>query len=249
MSRVKSRSIPPAPPRMQDRPGRWKLIWRNQRARLRGVALAGGAVALLLGGMYGLQALGDGANLRERVGDLSAGLGLRVGRVEIEGRAKTPQAMLDAALGIRPGEPILAYSLDAARQRLESIQWVESATVARRLPGTIVVTLKERRPYAIWQTGGDFKLIDREGEVVTDTDAALFADQLPLLVGPGAPKAADLSVALKRRIAEAAGRLDFDEAQQDIEGHAKATRTLYDQIIALPAAQLPPAPPPDKEKT
>ena len=69
------------------------------------------------------------------------------------------------------------------------------------------------------------------------------------LIGSGAPKPADLSVALKRRLAEAAGRLDFDEAQQDIEACAKATRALYDQIIALPAAQLPPAPPSDKEKT
>jgi glutamate-ammonia-ligase adenylyltransferase len=69
------------------------------------------------------------------------------------------------------------------------------------------------------------------------------------LIGHSAPKAADMSVALKRRIAEAAGRLDFDEAQQDIESHAKATRALYDQMIALPAAQLPPAPPSDKEKT
>ena len=189
MSRVRSRAIPAAPPRMQDRPGRWKLIWRNQRARLRGLALLAGVGTLVLGGMYGLQALGDGASLRERVGDLAAGLGLKVGKVEIVGRTKTPQVMLDAALGIRPGEPILSYSLDEARARLETIQWVEQATVERRLPGTILVTLKERRPYAIWQTGGEFKLVDREGEVVTDTDAAQVADQLPLLVGPGAPKA------------------------------------------------------------
>ena len=43
MSRV--RGTPP-PARMQDRPGRWKLIWRNQRRRLRSGALLTGAVVL-----------------------------------------------------------------------------------------------------------------------------------------------------------------------------------------------------------
>ena len=188
MSRVNRRAIPAAPPRLQDRPGRWKLLWRNQRRRLRTVALLGGMAVLFLGGLYSVQALGDGANMRERIGDVAATLGLRVTNVVIEGRTKTPQVMLNAALGIRPGEPILSYSLAEARQRLESIKWVEHATVERRLPGTILVRLTERRPFAVWQTEGKFLLVDREGEVVADTEVAAFADQLPLVVGPGAPK-------------------------------------------------------------
>jgi cell division protein FtsQ len=188
MSRVNRRAIPPAPPRIQDRPGRWKLLWRNQRRRLRTAALLGGLAVFVFGGLYTVQALGDGANVRERVGDVTATLGLRVTNVVIEGRTKTPQVMLNAALGIRPGEPILSYSLSEARQRLESIKWVEHATVERRLPGTILVRLTERRPFAVWQSEGKFLLVDREGEVVADSDVAAFADQLPLVVGPGAPK-------------------------------------------------------------
>jgi cell division protein FtsQ len=175
---------------MQDRPGRWKLLWRNQRRRLRSAALLAGAGGLVFGGLYGLQALGDGASLRERIGDVAATMGLRVENVVVEGRTKTPEVMLRAALGIRPGEPILSYSLDEARRRLESIKWVEHATVERHLPGTIVVRLTERRPFAVWQTEGRFRLVDRDGEVVTDSDVAQFADQLPLVVGAGAPKAA-----------------------------------------------------------
>jgi len=190
MSRVGRRAIPPAPQRIQDRPGRWKLLWRNQRRRLRSAALLAGAGGLVLGGLYGVQSLGDGANLRERIGDLAATMGLRVENVVVEGRTKTPEVLLRAALGIRPGEPILSYSLDEARRRLESIKWVESATVERHLPGTIVVRLTERRPFAVWQTEGKFRLVDRDGEVVTDSDVAFFADQLPLVVGAGAPQAA-----------------------------------------------------------
>ena len=187
MSRV--RGAPP-PARMQDRPGRWKLIWRNQRRRLRSGVLLTGVVVLGFATLYGVQALGDGASLRERIGDVAASMGLRVSNVIVEGRSKTPEPMLRAALGIRPGEPILSYSLSEARQRLESIKWVETATVERRLPATIVVRLVERRPFAVWQSEGKFLLVDRDGDIVADSDVAAFSGQLPLVVGPGAPAAA-----------------------------------------------------------
>ena len=77
---------------------------------------------------------------------------------------------------------------------------MQRATVERRLPGTVLVKLDERRPFAVWQNGGKFQLIDRSGQVVAEQDpvkdAAAFA-VLPLVVGPGAPgAAADLLDAL-----------------------------------------------------
>ena len=73
-----------------------------------------------------------------------------------------------------------------ARARLETLSWVQSATVSRRLPGTIVVSLVERHPFAVWQNQGKFMLIDRDGHPVPDQDVAAFG-QLPLVVGLGAP--------------------------------------------------------------
>jgi len=185
MPRVKQ-----ATPRLQDRPGRWKLIWRKQRRMLRG-ALAGGgliAVVVLLGAL--LHTLGHGADWRERFGNATASLGLRVQDIVIEGRQKTPEPLLWAALGVGRGDPILAFSVADARTRLETINWVQSATVERLLPGTILVRLVERSPIAVWQHDGRFALIDRDGNTVTDSDVATFAGQLPLVVGLGAPKAA-----------------------------------------------------------
>jgi cell division protein FtsQ len=95
-----------------------------------------------------------------------------------------------AALGVHKGDAILTYSLAEARTRLETINWVQSATLERRLPGTILVRLVERRPFAVWQTEGRFVLIDRDGNVVTDSDVAAFSGQLPLVVGVGAPQTA-----------------------------------------------------------
>ncbi len=178
-----------------DRPPAWKLLIRRLR-RFRRAALMGGAggLALLIGALLVRQAVTEGPNslgsVRERFGRATAGLGLVVTNVVIEGRANTPEPLLRAALGVSPGDPILGFSVAAARARVESLSWVASAAVERRLPGTVVVALTERRPYAIWQREGRFVLIDRQGQMVEGEDVAHFRD-LPLVVGAGAPARAE----------------------------------------------------------
>jgi cell division protein FtsQ len=190
MPRVKQ--APPPPPRLllQDRPGRWKLLWRRQKKMMR-PALAGSVlVAALLIAMGLVHLLGRGTSFAERMGNTTAALGLRVDNVVITGRQKTPEGLVRAALGVHPGDPIFAFSVNDARTRLETINWVKSAIVERQLPGTILVQLTERSPFAVWQHDGKFALVDRDGNMVTDSNVAAFADQLPLVVGAGAPQAA-----------------------------------------------------------
>jgi cell division protein FtsQ len=177
-------------PLVKDRPGRWKLLWRRKRKLLRPTIFAGALLAFGLAFVGVVHALGTGPTFRERLGQATAHLGLRVREIVVEGRQKTPEPLLRAALGVRTGEPILAFSVSEARSRIETINWVQSATVERRLPCTIVVQLTERRPFAVWQNEGKFALIDRDGNVVTDSEVAAFAGQLPLVVGTGAPHAA-----------------------------------------------------------
>jgi cell division protein FtsQ len=106
--------------------------------------------------------------------------------VIVHGRHNTPEPLLRAALGVEQGDPILGFSLSAARARIESLAWVQSAVVERRLPGTVLVILTEKRPFALWQHDGQFSVIDRDGDVVTERDVRAFR-VLPLVVGPGAP--------------------------------------------------------------
>jgi cell division protein FtsQ len=175
-----------------DRPGRLKLLLRRQRKYLRPAGWTAFALVVLLIGMVTVHSAapsGTLATLRERVGGITAIAGLRVTDVVIQGRANTPEPLLRAALGVNKGDPILGFSVELARQRIESLSWVEQATVERRLPGTVVVYLKERRPFAIWQNQGKFVLIDRNGQLVANQNVAEFRD-LPLVVGPGAPAGA-----------------------------------------------------------
>lgn len=70
--------------------------------------------------------------MRERLGLATAASGLRVTDIVIEGRANTPETLLRAAIGVNKGDPILGFSLEETRARIETIPWVEHATVERR---------------------------------------------------------------------------------------------------------------------
>ncbi len=177
---------------VNDRPPKWKLFLRRQRWMLRPfawicVVLAVGGVGVVL--LRNAQPGSTIAAMRGWVGVVTAQGGMRIKDIVIEGRANTPEPILRTALGVSKGDPIIGFSLEQARMRIEKLTWVAHATVERRLPGTVVVVLWERRPFAIWQNQGKYVLIDREGQPVTDEEVAKFRD-LPLIVGPGAPEAA-----------------------------------------------------------
>ncbi len=194
MPRVAEATRTPAkrpPPLQTRRPSRLQLMWRRRRRLLwpvAGLVLLGLMLAVGASALQSFRPGGTVASLQERFG---IGGNLRVRDIRIDGREKTPEPLLRAALGVSPGDKLLAFSLDAARTRIESLAWVQRATVERRLPGTIIVTLEERRPFAVWQNGGKFQLIDRAGQVVEQQepakDAAAFKT-LPLVVGAGAPE-------------------------------------------------------------
>lgn len=181
-------------PGKMDRPSRL-LIFARRRRRLVGPALLG--MALLTGagfGLHVLRAMRTSASFAPIRAAIGRAAGLRVTDIVIQGRNMTPESQVLAALGVGAGAPLLGFSVEAARARLDRLSFVEHATVERRLPGTVLVRLTERRPFAVWQRQNHFVLIDRNGEVVeqhgmTSKDADAFAE-LPLVVGAGAPKAA-----------------------------------------------------------
>lgn len=188
----------------QSRPSRLRLWVRRHRAMLRpaGLGLLGVAsLALLVATMMAagirfdpasrLAALWDGA------ADVAGSAGLTVQEVLLEGSHNTPQELVREALGVRRGDAILGFSPQDAKARLETIAWIERAHVERLLPGTIRVRIEERRPFAIWQRDGRFSVIDREGNVVATENVGAFG-RLPLVVGPGAGRAAATMVDLLR---------------------------------------------------
>ncbi|MDH3240972.1 MAG: cell division protein FtsQ/DivIB [Alphaproteobacteria bacterium] len=120
---------------------------------------------------------------------LSAKAGLKVENVLISGRARASRWTLERAAGAERGMPTLAFDPYRAKERLEMLAWVRTATVERRLPDTVLIHVAERKPLALWQYQGQLALIDAEGVVVTRWKLERFW-KLPLVVGKGAPKKA-----------------------------------------------------------
>ncbi len=134
------------------------------------------------------------ADLTDRALSLTSNAGLAVRAVYADGRAYTDREKLKTELGIAIGDPILGFDTEDAKARLESLPWIEHATVGRFLPDTIKIKLVERKPLAIWQHDGRYSLIDRDGgEIVgeiTATEMRRRFEGLRILAGEGAPEQA-----------------------------------------------------------
>ncbi len=212
MSRVKPRpqaTIPPQrqPAKLPDRPNKWKLLLRRQRKLLQPTVFASLAVLVLIIGTGLVRIAGQTGSMRERMGAATVGLGFVVTDIVYQGNQKTPQALLDHALGVKKGDPILTVSLADARKNIQAIAWVRSAVVERVLPHTIRIVLDERSPFAVWQNKGNFTLIDQAGNVVSDADISAFVNVLPLVVGEGAPSDAARLLTAYAKYKPLAGRM------------------------------------------
>jgi len=191
--------------RGSGRSSRAKLPVRVTRTRRRrlpawlggrrlGIALIGAAVLTLAGGGAVLvRASGGPEGVAGAIGGgalaATGKLGLKVREILVEGRSRVPAPTVMATLGLHRGMPILGVGVDTLRQHLETIPWVETAIVERRLPDTIYVHLTERQPLALWQRNGHFSVIDAKGVVIQD-EVGEFA-HLPIVVGDDAPAHAE----------------------------------------------------------
>jgi len=195
MSKVQATGRATGKPRRKVKPAlrSTNLIW-----------VASCVVALLIvGGIGYAWQTGKVSQIAERtkweVISVTAKLGFQVKEILVTGRERTSREQLLKAIGISQGAPILAFDLNTARERVESLPWVFKATVERQLPGTIMLRIEERRPLAIWQNEGQFSLIDDTGKVILRTGLEKF-DDLMTVVGKGAPEhTADLLTALRGR--------------------------------------------------
>ena len=190
-----TKSAAPAP-RHYDRRKRRGPIRKTGRPIWRQPLMLGLAVLLLgLGGGGGWYAWKQGwlVEAQNRLDAATRGViavitPFKLSDITVEGREYVERDAILAALNVQSGDSLLGIDLQAARKRLESIDWVASATVERRMPDTLYVTLKERRAVAIWQNGSEYTLIDRHGRTVRASRMPPGAEKLLLLGGPGAPE-------------------------------------------------------------
>ena len=160
--------------------------------RSRARRLAGAApgriltLAVLLGSCgAGLAYSNDPARMWDAVG--KAGFELR--EIQLKGQNETSDSAIIAAVGLGPGVTLLGLDVDAARERLEALPWVRSATVRKSLPDTLRVEIEEAEAFARWRYRGEDVLIAADGSILAD-DVPYEFMSLPLVAGKGANTAA-----------------------------------------------------------
>jgi len=158
-----------------------------------GVSIAALFVLIVVGDLDGRH-----SRLGRAVLGVSADLGMSVRNVIVDGRSMTPPGDILHVLDVGRGTPILAIRPQEARNQLEALPWVKSATIERQLPDTLRIHLVERKPLALWQYHEKMALIDSDGVVVTTEDLGRFANLL-LVVGENAPAHTQDLLALLRQ--------------------------------------------------
>lgn len=178
---------------------RRKPVWRPAgilTALPRGAGVALSVLYLCAWGGYGM-ILSDRTG--EVLNDVTADLGFRISAVRITGQREIDEADVLDTLSIHSGQSLFFYDAAAARERLQSIPWVQDVSVMKLYPGTLRVIIDERVPAALWQPTIDAPVVvvDSAGKAITDRLETRYA-RLPRVVGQGA----------EQRVAEITSLLD-----------------------------------------
>jgi len=102
-------------------------------------------------------------------------------KLEVEGEfQRVAVDQIEAAVKSLRGAGFLSVDLDAVREALQSIAWVDHARVARRWPDGLQISLTEHVPAARWGAQG---LLNTRGELFL-REAQQVPLELPQLAGP-----------------------------------------------------------------
>ena len=159
------------------------------RLATRAGAVAFLAVTWLHGAAIGGHLNYAGSPFLRLPGQFASLFGMAADDVRITGLTlHDPRQVLDA-IGVAPGGSLFAFDAQKARAALRNLDWVSQADVQRVFPNSLEIRIVERDAFAIWQIGGHYRVIGRDGTPMSGLTPAELAS-LPLVTGPGANLAA-----------------------------------------------------------
>jgi cell division protein FtsQ len=136
---------------------------------------------------------------------VSSASGLAIDNVRITGQSETSEIAVLNRLELQPEASLALLDLAAARERVETLPWVENATLRKIYPATLKVTINERKPFVLWQRDQTLSVIDETGRVISDASDGHY--DLIRVVGQGADKRAGEALALADTAASIRSRL------------------------------------------
>ncbi len=88
------------------------------------------------------------------------------------------------------GSSVVRVPLEERRKAIETLAWVESATVQRVMPNRIRVEITERIPIAFLRSSGDLALVDAHGMILKRPAAGEFRFPVVSGIGEATPREA-----------------------------------------------------------
>lgn len=195
------------------------------------ILAAAGVLLWVVAGLAGVPSLAE-----QRAASLAMQAGFAVRRVEIHGVKKlNEQKVYERVLGQQGRQSMTRIDLEAIRQDLLTLSWVEDARISRQLPDTLIVDITERKAQAVLkqhnEDGSDsFVLIDATGHELQGISPSRIGGLL-VLAGPGA----EGQMAALESLLEAAPALRGQVAEAEWVGHRRWNLTFKSgQTLALP---------------
>ena len=105
-------------------------------------------------------------------------------QVQITGNQYVPRGRILEMFTADRNRSVLRIPLNERRRQIETIPWVEQATVRRALPNRLEVEITERTPIAFLREGSDLALVDVHGIILDRPLKANF--HFPVVTGIGA---------------------------------------------------------------
>jgi cell division protein FtsQ len=104
-----------------------------------------------------------------------------VTEIDVLGHDRRSAEAIATESGVTAGANVFSLDLDGARARILADPWISQATLARRLPGSILIQVTERKPAALVALG-DTYLATAEGEPFKKLEPG-DPIELPLITG------------------------------------------------------------------
>jgi cell division protein FtsQ len=187
---------------------RARAVTQRSYGRLKGPVIGAaltGALAFSLLTSFGNTTRKPSSILSE-VDRIAEMLGWGLTQVELSGHKFTPDTAVLDTLDLEHVRSLASFNAPAARDRIERLPWVATASITRLLPDGLAITITERKPFAVWQLGARETLIDAGGRRLAAIRPGAAPD-LPRVAGPGAPDVSAELFTLLARYPEIAARL------------------------------------------
>lgn len=212
----------------------WLPFTEHQLHQIFLAIIIGGGVALawFVASLAGVPAMA-GQQLALIAGDA----GFEVRRVEVRGVRHLNELKVYERVLAERDRAMPLVDIDALRDELTALSWVEDARVSRQLPDTLVIDIVERTPQAVLRKADRFVLIDGTGHQLEPISAERAKGKL-IVSGPGAASQVESLGALL----SAAPALKPQVREAQWVGNRRWNLTFRTgQVLALPEGAEPSA--------